>query len=212
MDAIQLKTEGNVHRHVLRGATETSGKERRLDEDRHCTAGLRNPSDLVCSWPSLWRVMRTVRGVLDSEREKTPELQGLRHCCGEDPAREPPSEETVHSVRRRVLRELGYSCHVPFGVMSGVYVPPHTPRAHDRRYDDGRAEAKHPSSPLRPAVFSAVQSLCQERGSNASFPKARMSEDMSAGGRGRGRCSRNPGSRHARCRVAAEGLSYGAKC
>ena len=116
--------------HPLRGAADPSAREQRSAEDRVCTAGLRNPAQVVSQWPELRQTMARVRAALLPVRAGLRELQGLAGACGERPARAPPSEAAVDLARRAVGAALGL----------------------DRR----AVGEHHPSSPLRHRIVQAV--------------------------------------------------------
>ncbi|CAK0821592.1 unnamed protein product, partial [Prorocentrum cordatum] len=116
--------------HPLRGTADPSARERRSAEDGVCTAGLRNPAQVVSQWPELRQTMARVRAALLPVRAGPRELWGLAGACGERRARAPPSEAAVDLARRAVGAALGL----------------------DRR----AVGEHHPSPPLRHRIVQAV--------------------------------------------------------
>ena len=131
LESTSLHSEGRVRRHQLRGEDAESRRERRRAEDQASMAGCRNPADLITKWPRLWSGMDSVAEVIRECWEKDQELQGLSGCCGALPVREPPSEEAIGALRRRVAEVLGV--------------------------DASLAEEHNAASSWRPALVEAVQ-------------------------------------------------------
>ena len=153
LQGVQLQQEGRVKRHRLRGNHEESKKEQRRREDQASQAGMRNPAALVEAWPKLWSAMAGVRRVLEQAWHDLPELRDLTSACGADPPveggappckqvagegarrqvrrREPPGQDVIQELRRRLGRELGL--------------------------DEDAVEAHHPASPWRYRMVQAVQ-------------------------------------------------------
>ena len=102
-----LKTEGKVRRHVLRGPTDISAKERRDDEDSRCLAGMRNPASVVKAWPELAAAMEPIAALLTSQVVGSEVFQDLTDCCGKQPVRVPPTDEELAPVRKALERLLG---------------------------------------------------------------------------------------------------------
>ena len=75
--SITATASGPVRRHVLRGETDPSARAQRNEEDRHCTAGCRNPAGLQEVWPDLWETMSIVGNVLLRARTASSDLRGL---------------------------------------------------------------------------------------------------------------------------------------
>ena len=63
--------------HPFRGTADPSAREQRSAEDRVCTAGLRNPAQVVSQWPELRQTMARVRSALLVVRTGLRALQGL---------------------------------------------------------------------------------------------------------------------------------------
>ena len=97
-------SHGNVRRHVFRGSTDQTTRERHMEEDRVCSAGCRRPADLHESWPALWSVMNKVSKVLRRARNISSDLRSLVGCCGADPTRSPPLAASVLAVRHELER------------------------------------------------------------------------------------------------------------
>ena len=100
VDSATKHSHGRVLRHLLRGAEAQSTKERRDSEDRKCTAGMRNPYDVVCQDEGLQKVGRLLREYFVYIRDLKPEkFANLTECCGAAPGRQPPDEEDLRVVR-----------------------------------------------------------------------------------------------------------------
>ena len=108
----------------------TSDRERRSIEDNLCTAGMRNPSKLLSSWPSLRSGMQPVRLVISNFLRDFPAARGLALACGDEPQRPRPEAELVGILRGRLATLFGI--------------------------DPQQVEDHHPASPLRFRLFQAA--------------------------------------------------------
>ncbi len=89
------------NKHILRGPTEFSAKERRVAEYSASLAGMRHPADVLAKWKSLEAALVDVRGCLQKFREQNPQWRNLRECCGPtSQAREPPAQEALAPLRQ----------------------------------------------------------------------------------------------------------------
>ena len=102
--AVKTTDTGRVHRHLFRGDTDPSEKERREVENDASTAGCRNPAYLRRSWPELWQTMEPVKELLLHARRFSPDLQNLVECCGANPSRDPPREASILAIRHGLER------------------------------------------------------------------------------------------------------------
>ena len=102
--SITATASGPVRRHVLRGETDPSAREQRNEEDRHCSAGCRNPAGLQEVWPDLWETMSIVGNVLLRARTASSDLRGLVGCCGDSPSRPPPLPASLVAIRHELER------------------------------------------------------------------------------------------------------------
>ena len=107
--AVSVATHGRVHRHKFRGIDEVEGAELKKQEDDSCAAGLRNPADFTDKYGEMPELMQRISKVIASCRDNDPELTGLDAACGKDPARKPPSTESIKKVRAAVGAVLGLS-------------------------------------------------------------------------------------------------------
>ena len=131
LSEVSLTEQGRLHRHRLRGLDAESQREARRREDEASKAGMRNPANLIYSWPTLWKGMGRIAAVLDRCLQEDPDVAGLATCCGSTPAKEPPTESSVSRARAAVAEELGL--------------------------EPERAELHHPASPWRFEVVRATQ-------------------------------------------------------
>ncbi|CAK0789336.1 unnamed protein product, partial [Prorocentrum cordatum] len=96
-----------VRRHASRGVDPVDTREQRGQEDAARRAGLRNAAAAVASEPALLRVMGQVRLAIRGAQSEDASLTGLAGCCGETPARAPPSQAAAAALRAKVARALG---------------------------------------------------------------------------------------------------------
>ena len=133
LELVRATSQGRVRRHALRGEDAESKKERRRREDLDSQAGMRNPADLVSTWPRLWQTMVPIKKVLEDMWHEHDELRDLAEACGKEPSRQPPSDGVLREVRAKVAAVLGV--------------------------DESKVEKHHPASPWRFEVVRQVQKL-----------------------------------------------------
>ena len=100
VDMADLRGEGRVYRHVLRGLDAMGSKEFRELEDQKSTAGMRNPWHLKDVWPELFTGLASLRSLFLTFRGLFSNFQGLTDCCGAEPLRLPPGDEELGALRR----------------------------------------------------------------------------------------------------------------
>ena len=131
-----LTDGGRVHRHSALGGRIYDPAAEKRQEDLDCSAGMRDPAELIHRWPALWRAMAPVAAVLLEAQSGGGAFAGLVGCVGDAPSRPPPSELELAGLRRRVAQALG--------------VPP------------DRADDTHPAAPWRFRLVAAVQDAAQD--------------------------------------------------
>ena len=133
---VRLTKTGAVKRHLLRGETVDSKRQRKEQEDKDSLAGMRNPASVLRRWPSLVDGLKPVAEELRSIVKDFEVLQGLVGCCGKEATRKPPTEEELSAPRRRLETVLGLQ--------------------------PGEGDLRHPASPWRYMYFKAVQNLTED--------------------------------------------------
>ena len=108
-ERVKIITNGKVRRHVDRGETRESKRERREDEDDQSWAGARNAAEVITRWPKYQQVMAPVRDELIMIANATPGLQGQRVAGGAKLSRSPPAPSTWKAVRK----QFGLSLVIP---------------------------------------------------------------------------------------------------
>ena len=108
-ERVKIVTRGKVRRHIDRGETRESKREKREEEDDQSWAGARNAAEIIAKWPRYSQVMAPVRDKLIDIIRATPALQGQTAACGDNPSQAPPSEATLKEVRRQLGPVLGLS-------------------------------------------------------------------------------------------------------
>ena len=76
-----------MRRHLDRGPTEETTKERHRREDEACTAGARNAAQIVPQMTPLLDAMGKVRAALLQVMADEPGLRDCHLACGAEPAR-----------------------------------------------------------------------------------------------------------------------------
>ena len=106
-EELQFAETGRVTRHIWRGEAPHDAKETKVAEDAASWCGMRDPSALHDSWPSLWEAMALISPVLLRARQQHSQPRTLHRTFGDKAAQEPPAAELVATVRREVGKALG---------------------------------------------------------------------------------------------------------
>ena len=115
-----------VLRHISRGSTALSSREARSIEDGQCTAGMRNPREVVLKWPRLNTALAPVRRALSSLWLGSVSCSNLVKAFGLHATVAPPSRESIKLMRAAVCDAIGI--------------------------DDSEGKLHHQASSLRPRI------------------------------------------------------------